>query len=137
MSQRTACSNPVGAWFQFFHFHVNSLQPSAAGWPGSLCTAAHSQSELLKPGEAKQICMFPCNGRWAEIAAEAAAQHQEKLARAGKHSSQGVIFFGPSFIMKLDRLIFAGSAVNPPRVHGNRSLSSPFAPRKANQVDGS
>ena len=55
MSQRTACSNPVGAWFQFFHFHVNFLQPSAAGWPGSLCTAAHSQSELLKPGEAKQF----------------------------------------------------------------------------------
>ncbi len=94
MSQRTAwCSNPVGAWFQFFHFHVNSLQPSAAGWPGSLCTAAHSQNELLKHGEAKQICMFPCNGRWAEIDAEAAAQHQEKLARAGKHSSQGVNFF--------------------------------------------
>lgn len=39
------------------------------------------------------ICMFPCN-RWDEIDAEAASQHQEKLARAGKHPSQGVIFFG-------------------------------------------
>ena len=92
MSQRTAwCRDSCG-----FHFHVNILQPSA-GWPGSLCKAAHSQSELLQPGEAKQfntlICMFPCN-RWAEIDAEAASQHQEKLARAGKHPSQGVIFFG-------------------------------------------
>jgi len=37
---------------------------------GSLCKAAHSQSELMQPGEA-------------------ASQHHEKLVRAGKHPSQG------------------------------------------------
>lgn len=48
------------AWFQFFHCQC----PPAFGWPGSLCKAAHSQSELMQPGEAVQHSDLHVSMQW-------------------------------------------------------------------------
>ena len=92
-----AAEIPVAAWFQClptFMSISSGLRLVGQEVCVKLLTPKVSFCSLGRPMQFNTLIrIFPCN-RWDEIDAEAASQHQEKLARAGKHPSQGVIFFG-------------------------------------------